>query len=350
MFVSAERGSSMPVLHESTESPTYGARLTALPILILNVHTRCNCRCIMCDIWKRDSSEQVRAADLERHRASFKNLGVRQVVLTGGEPLLHNDLTALCGFFRDQNIHLTLLTTGLLLQKRAEEVASCFDDVILSLDGPQEIHDAVRRVNGAYNIIHRGVAAVRNINPAISINCRTTIQKANHRHLRATVDAARSLGLDSISFLAADLTSAAFNRPLVWPGERQSEIGLSLEEAGKLEEEIELLILEYVAGINHRYIVESAVKLRAIARRFREHLGQLSPQAPVCNAPWVSAVVEVDGSVRPCFFHHTIGNITSSTLQEVINGDAARKFRQTLDIETNATCQRCVCSLNYRQN
>jgi MoaA/NifB/PqqE/SkfB family radical SAM enzyme len=303
----------------------------------------------MCDIWKRESSEQMRAQDLERHRASLKSLGTRHVVLTGGEPLLHNDLAALCNFFREQNIQLTLLTTGLLLHKRAEEVAVLFDDIILSLDGPQEIHDAIRRVSGAYNLIHKGIAAIRHHNPAMPITCRTTVQKANHRHLRETVDAARALGLDSISFLAADLTSEAFNRPLIWPGEKQSEIGLNLEETKALEEEIEQLILEYGASINYKYIAEPADKLRKIPRRFREHLGQLPAQAPICNAPWVSAVVEVDGSVRPCFFHRTIGNITTSTLEDVINGEVAQEFRQSLDIENNETCRRCVCSLNHRQ-
>jgi MoaA/NifB/PqqE/SkfB family radical SAM enzyme len=304
----------------------------------------------MCDIWKRETNEQMRTQDLERHHNSLKTLGVQQVVLTGGEPLLHNDLAALCNFFHDRRIHLTLLTTGLLLHKRAEEVAALFDDVIISLDGPPEIHDAIRRVSGAYNLIHKGIVAVRHHNPSLPITCRTTVQKANHRHLRQTVDAARALGFDSISFLAADLTSEAFNRPLIWPGQKQSEIGLNLEEVRALEEEIEQLILQYEASINHKYIVEPAAKLRKIVRRFREHLGQLTPQAPTCNAPWVSAVVEVDGSVRPCFFHRTIGNITSSTLEEVINGEKAQEFRESLDVENDATCRRCVCSLNYRGN
>ena len=339
----------MPALHEAPVKSSSPERLASLPILILNAHSRCNCRCVMCDIWKRESNDQIHAQDLERHRNSLKSLGVRQIVLTGGEPLLHNDLSALCNFFRDRQIHLTLLTTGLLLHKRAEEVATLFDDIIISLDGPPEIHDAIRRVSGAYNLIHKGIAAVRHYNPSLPITCRTTVQKANHRHLRQTVNAARALGLDSISFLAADLTSEAFNRPLIWPGEKQSEIGLNLNEVSALEEEIEQLILQYQAGIDHKYIVESASKLRRIARRFREHLGQLTPQAPTCNAPWVSAVVEVDGSVRPCFFHRTIGNITSSTLEEVINGEAAQEFRQSLDMENDATCRRCVCSLNYRE-
>jgi MoaA/NifB/PqqE/SkfB family radical SAM enzyme len=303
----------------------------------------------MCDIWKREANDELRAQDLQRHRASLENLGVHQVVLTGGEPLLHSDLGALCNFFHEQNIHLTLLTTGLLLHKRAEEVAVLFDDIIVSLDGPPEIHDAIRRITGAYNLIQKGVAAVRHHNPAIPIACRTTVQKANHRHLRKTIDAARALGLDSISFLAADLTSQAFNRALVWPGERQSEISLTLEETAALDDEIEQIIVEYEAGINHEYILESAAKLRRIPRRFREHLGLFPPQAPTCNAPWVSAVVEVDGAVRPCFFHPPIGNMASATLEEVLNGNLAQSFRESLNIESNPTCQRCVCSLNYRE-
>jgi MoaA/NifB/PqqE/SkfB family radical SAM enzyme len=302
----------------------------------------------MCDIWKREKHEQVQVADLERHRESLRNLGVRQVVLSGGEPLLHGDLGALCQFFREQQIRLTLLTTGLLLLKRADEVSTLFDDIIVSIDGPREVHDAVRRVPGGFDVIARGVAAIRERAPNLGIACRTTVQKANHRHLRAAVRSAKTIGFDSISFLAADLTSEAFNRALVWPGERQSEIALTEEEVGGLEDEIEGLIVEHGDDIRRGYISERAAKLRRIPRRFREHLGQVAPESPVCNAPWVSAVVEVDGSVRPCFFHRPVGNIGSSTLEEVVNGEAARAFRQSLRVSENPTCRRCVCSLNYQ--
>jgi Fe-coproporphyrin III synthase len=321
-----------------------------MPILILNAHSNCNCRCVMCDIWKRETHEQIRVADLDRHRASLRNLGVRQVVLSGGEPLLHSDLRALCDFFRDLNIRLTLLTTGLLLLKRANDVSSLFDDVIVSIDGPREIHDRIRRVHGAFDVIGKGVAAIHTLRPDMRIGCRTTVQKANHRHLRATVAATKTIGFKSISFLAADLTSEAFNRPLVWLGDRQNEIALTAEEVATLDEEMERLIVEHADDIHRKYIAESPQKLRRIPGRFREHLGQASAESPICNAPWVSAVVEVDGSVRPCFFHRSIGNITSATLEEVVNGEAARLFRQSLNVSENPTCRRCVCSLNYKDS
>jgi len=341
----------MTALYEIQPAPALSAQssiLTSLPILILNVHSRCNCRCVMCDIWKRDQSKEMRTVDLERHRASMQKLGVQRVVLTGGEPLLHNDLKAFCEFFREQNIRLTLLTTGLLLLKRAGSVAALFDDVILSLDGPEDIHDAVRRVVGGFSLIQKGVAAVRKLNPGMKISCRTTVQKANHMHLRDAVAAAKSLTLDSISFLPADLTSAAFNRAEGWPLSRQSEIALTLTELAALRQEIELLIETHANDIQNGYIAEGASKLRHIADRFREHLYAERGSAPRCNAPWVSAVVDVDGLVRPCFFHPPIGDLKRTTLEEALHGAAAQNFRNSLDVATNPTCQRCVCSLNYQ--
>jgi len=323
-------------------------KLSALPILILNVHSTCNCRCVMCDIWKRDVHEQIGAESLERHRESLRALGVHHVVLSGGEPLLHGNLRELCDFFRQQHIRLTLLTTGLLLLKRANEVSALFDDVIISIDGPQKVHDAIRNVNGAFDLIEKGIAAVRELRPHLPISCRTTVQKTNHRHMRATVVVAKTLRCDSISFLAADLTSEAFNRPLVWPLERQNEIALDAVEVDALECEVELLIDEHQDDLESRYISENAEKLRRIPRHFRAYLGQVSAQAPICNAPWVSAVVEVDGSVRPCFFHSPVGNINVASLQEVVNGQTARAFRHSLDVASNPTCRQCVCSLNYR--
>ena len=320
-----------------------------LPILVLNVHSRCNCRCVMCDIWKHEENTSIKSQDLERHRESLRRLSVRWVVLSGGEPLLHSDLRSLCTFFCELNIRLTLLTTGLLLSKRASEVAELFDEVIISIDGPARIHDAIRRVNGGFRLIESGVADIRRIHPLMRITGRTTVQRANHCHLQETVSTAQSIGLDAISFLAADLTSQAFNRPLLWPLDRQNEVALTVGELRALEEEIESLIAIYSKEIRTGYIVESAMKLRRIVAHFAAHLGLTQPVAPTCNAPWVSAVVEVDGSVRPCFFHRSIGNIHDSDLDQIVNGKSARDFRHNLRVHDNPVCQRCVCSLHYSQ-
>jgi MoaA/NifB/PqqE/SkfB family radical SAM enzyme len=302
----------------------------------------------MCDIWKTKDSRALRAVDVESHLDSIRRLGVRWVVLSGGEPLLNSEWPQLCSTLRQEHIRLTLLTTGLLLAKNASQIAELFDDVIVSLDGPERIHDAIRRVDKAFMLLQRGVDSVKLQRPSFAITARTTVHKANHAHLRETLAAAKDLNLNGISFLAADLTSEAFNRPLGWSANRQSEVALSLDEVAVLEDEIESLIAENFADIDSRYVAESPEKLRRIVTHFRAHLGFGRTESPRCNAPWTSAVVETDGTVRPCFFHPPIGNIHRSSLEEVINGPEALSFRSRLDIANNAICERCVCSLNYR--
>jgi Fe-coproporphyrin III synthase len=334
-----------PLPHGCTEDRDI---LDTVPIVVLHAHSSCNCRCVMCDIWKARENKIFDIAALERQLDSIRRLGVRWVVFSGGEPLMNPELPQLCSMLRKEEIRLTLLSTGLLLKKYAREAATNFHDIIVSLDGPPDIHDEIRRVKRAFALLQEGVSSVRDTRPDMRITARCTVQKANHRYLLETAEAAKFIGLNGISFLSVDTTSTAFNRPLAWPVSRQTEIGLSIEELPALEESIDTLIRCGEQQFGPGFIAESPEKLRRIVRHFRAELGLDSAEAPVCNAPWVSAVIEADGTVRPCFFHRPIGNLGNATLKAVINSPAAQQFRSNLDVPTNDICKKCVCSLNYR--
>jgi MoaA/NifB/PqqE/SkfB family radical SAM enzyme len=216
------------------------------------------------------------------------------------------------------------------------------------LDGPPAVHDAIRRVDGAFLLLEAGVRALREEQSDILITARTTVQKANHAYLWETAESAKGLSLDGISFLAVDVTSLAFNRTLTWPVSRQAEMCLTSFELAVLEHEIAKLICNAGEKFGTGFVAESPEKLHRIERHFRVQLGLEKPESPLCNAPWVSAVIETDGSVRPCFFHPPMGNLRSATLEAIVNGATAHNFRRDLDIPNNATCRNCVCSLNYR--
>ncbi len=52
--------------------------ITSLPILILYPHSRCNCRCVMCDIWKTNDTAEISFEELQRHaRRTSPPLGVQ---------------------------------------------------------------------------------------------------------------------------------------------------------------------------------------------------------------------------------------------------------------------------------
>ncbi len=316
-----------------------------LPVLVILPHNRCNCRCLMCDIWKIRQIREITAADLQPHLDSLRQLKVRWIVLSGGEPLLHSCLPDLCKPIRAEGIRLTILTSGLLLEQKAKMIAENCDEVIVSLDGPAIVHNRIRGVLRAFERMSKGLCALRVANPCISVQGRCTIQKENCTALRDTVRAAKDLALDSISFLAADVTSEAFNRPGGWPPDRQWAISLIEEDVEKLDREIESVITDYSREILEGFIAENPEKLRSIVLHFRALLGQVQPTAPVCNAPWVSAVIDSEGAVLPCFFHPPIGNIQEKPLARVLNERQAMEFRAQLDIPNNPVCRRCVCSL-----
>lgn len=324
--------------------------VTRLPILILFPHSRCNCRCVMCDIWKGSARDQLSPHDVARWTDEWRALGVRRVVLSGGEALLHARLWELCGHLRAADIAITLLSTGLLLRRQAADVVRYCDDVVVSLDGPPEVHDAVRAVPRAFERLADGVAAVKAADARVRVTARCTVQRANYRHLRATVAAARAAGLDAISFLAADVASDAFNRPGGWDDARAADVALDAGELPALDAELDALVREHADDFASGFIAESPAKLRRrIAQHYAARLGLAEFAPHGCNAPWVSSVIEADGTVRPCFFQPPLGNVhAAGGLAAVLNSADAVAWRRGLDTARDAICRRCVCTLSLR--
>src|SRR6476646_5419330 len=105
-------------------------RITALPIVILMPHSACNCRCVMCDIWKDNKNlKQLTENDIEELLDSFKKFGTKQVVMSGGEALLNENFFRLCEILQSKNIKVSLLSTGLLLKKHVTQLVQWVNDI-----------------------------------------------------------------------------------------------------------------------------------------------------------------------------------------------------------------------------
>ena len=322
-------------------------RIYSMPVVILMPHSRCNCRCVMCDIWKGNNSvKQLEETDIEQLLSSLKKFKTGLVVMSGGEALMHPNFFRLCEILRSRKIKISILSTGLLLKKYAEQIVNKTDEVIVSLDGSQAVHDLIRNIPEAYNKLKGGVEELKNLNKEYRVTARCVVQKANFRDLPNIVNAARAIGLDQISFLNADVSTDAFNRPDLWDEDKVNEISLSRDEVDQFKESIENLIKTHSEDFKSGFIAETPEKLRKFYNYYAAFHGLCEFPTVNCNAPWVSAVIEADGSVRPCFFHAKIGNIRNTTLEKLINSPGSISFRKNLDINTNPICKKCVCSLN----
>lgn len=321
--------------------------IKALPVVILMPHSACNCRCVMCDIWKDNKNlKQLTENDLTGLLSAFRKFGTRVVVMSGGEALLNTNFFRFCEILRKENISVTLLSTGLTLEKKADQLLQWVNDIIVSLDGDEALHDQIRQIPGAFKKLRQGVETIKSVNPNYRITARTVIHRLNFHRWIPIVNSAMEMGLDQISFLPADVSSHAFNRATAWDNDRQQEVLVHETELPALQAAVDELIRYHHTAIDQQFIAESPEKLQKIYGYYAAIYGRNPFPYKKCNAPWVSTVIEADGTVRPCFFHEPIGNIRQQKLDAIVNSTTAVAFRKNLDMDTNNTCKRCVCYLN----
>jgi MoaA/NifB/PqqE/SkfB family radical SAM enzyme len=267
-------------------------------------------------------------------------------VFSGGEPLLRPEVFDAAQIFRAQGMTLHLLTSGILLERFAERVAQQFARVIVSLDATSaSLYEQVRGVD-ALAIVGRGIARLRRGWPEIPLSGRATLHRANFRELPRLIEYAKSIGLDRISFLPADISSLGFGRatgPEVNPAPLHA-LALEADEVGEFESIIERTIAVYASDFESGFVAESPEKLRRLPRYYAALRGAEPFPSVTCNAPWVSVVVEANGSVRPCFFHGSIGNVRKAPIAAIVARNL-RAFRESFDVGADPVCVRCVCSL-----
>jgi len=301
----------------------------------------------MCDIWKDNKNlKQLTEPDVTDLLVSLKKLGTRRVVMSGGEALLNTNFFKLCEILKNEDIKVSLLTTGLSIKNNADQLLQWVDDLVVSLDGDEAMHDAIRNIPNAFKKLKEGVEHIKALDPAYRITARTVIHRLNFRNWPAIIKAAKDMGIDQVSFLPADVSSHAFNRQTAWSEPKQHEILIQEKELDELGEIIIKLINDYSDDFENGFIAESMDKIEDIYHYYAAFYGLNPFPYKRCNAPWVSTVVEADGSVRPCFFHDTMGNIRDNSLADILNTKEAIEFRRTLDMSVNPTCVKCVCSLN----
>jgi MoaA/NifB/PqqE/SkfB family radical SAM enzyme len=232
-----------------------------------------------------------------------------------------------------------------LIEPHAADIAAAVDTVVVSLDGDRETHDAIRRVKNGFDRIARGIMALRSAVPAPRLIARSVLQRGNAASIADTIAAAHAIGFDEISFLAADVSSTAFNREVPWAAERAAEISIGPRDLDDLRSSIDRAIARQPALFANGFIAGGRAALDRIHQYYSALAGQAAFPTVECNAPWVSAVLEPEGELRPCFFQPGYGNV-GEDFRSALNAPAAIAFRQGLDVGSNATCQRCVCSLN----
>jgi Fe-coproporphyrin III synthase len=333
-------------LHINAFLNTVSSRLRTLPVVILYVTEECNFRCITCS-YRKALPGELSLAEIQQLAARLQTFGLRHIAFSGGEPLMRHDFPSICKAFHRNGVKQTLLTNGLLLEKRFSEISPFLTEIVVSLDGADKAtHDEIRGV-AAFDRIVAGVRKVARESPHIQVSLRTVIQKKNFRQLPAIIALGHSLGVRHLSFLAADMATDAFGRKSgKEAGDHLSSVLLDPAEVTELRSLLEKMTVTHSEEYRTGFIAQSPEAMAHIADHFAASQG-LGPFPPVsCNAPMVSAVITSTGAMKPCFFLPEMGNVRNSDPGTIANSSSAVATRKSVKACTLDTCRRCVCTLH----
>ncbi len=145
--------------------------------LIAELSYQCPLHCPYCsnpvDIGAEHHRHELATEDWIRTFRQARGLGVLQLALTGGEPMLRRDLVELCAAARDAGLYSSLITAGTLFTpERAEALkAAGLDHVQISIQSPNaEDND---RIAGNRSFDKKIAAArlARELDFPLTINC-----------------------------------------------------------------------------------------------------------------------------------------------------------------------------------
>ncbi len=310
--------------------------LHALPIAILYITDKCNSRCITCDYWRHGQNE-ISMELVRRLARELPRFGARYILLSGGEPLQHPQWESIAAMFREKGMRVAMVTSGILLSKHAAAVASCLNEIYVSLDGATPAsYKAIRGVDG-FGRIKEGV---EELGGKIPITIRTTVQRLNYAEIPALIRLSRAWGATRHSFLAVDVsTHAAFART----PEFDRSMALKEENLEHFARVLDETERDFDEEFRRGYIAESPDKLRLLHGYFSALLGLQEFPRVRCNAPRFSAVIETDGSVKPCFFLPRAAGLADSPLPAALNVPSFRDLRRQQRLGVRPECTRCVC-------
>lgn len=166
----------------------------------------CNLACRHCWLAPKFDPQGDRFARLpvelfEQAIREAKPLGLQGVKLTGGEPLLHPQISRILEIIRGEELHLTIETNGLLCTPSlAEEMARNPNRFVsVSLDGAcAETHEWVRGVKGSFETACQGVRnlVAEGINPQVIFS----VMQHNVHEFEQVIRLAEGLGAASVKF------------------------------------------------------------------------------------------------------------------------------------------------------
>jgi len=322
----------------------YSSRLISYPLIppehvYFALTNRCSLKCLMCDIPKTPSGieDELSTSKIKEIILQIKDLGVKHLVFSGGEPLLREDLLDILEFSVSNDIkNVALITNGVLLDdcivQKLIKIQLCH--ITISLDGLKKTNDEIR----GKGVFEKTVANIDKLNfykekfnaafPTVGINF--TIMNRNIDDILDIIELAKNKRYNAIVFqpiLFSNISMYEKKTNILWP---------SKEDVLKLRKVMHKVI-NLKNKLNGLGIYTEDAVLKTIPDYFT---GKRLGSDFKCFEAIKRIVITYDGKVWSCMGSY--GNLKEDNLKNIWFSKDAMAIRDKIK-NCNAHClQDCV--------
>ncbi len=275
----------------------------------------CNLKCKHC---RGSSTEDVSEGELSTAEAKkllddIRETGTPIIILSGGEPLMREDIFEIARYGTDLGFRMTLATNGVPV---TEEVARKIKDagiqrVSVSLDGREPTHNAFRMIPGCFADSMKGIENLKKAGVEFQIN--TTISKFNLHEIEDVHAFTKEIGAVAhhFFFLVPTGRGAELTEFEITPEEYESALELLHDLARKTD-----LQIRPTCAPHYFRIMRQRAKKEGIEITPKTH--GLDAMTKGCLGGISFGFISRNGDVNPCgYLPISAGNVRQQSFKEI---------------------------------
>lgn len=306
-----------------------GKNLTTPAQIYWNISNRCNFRCKMCTQWDRgmheDQQNYLSLEEMKRVVDQMKKLKIRNLGVTGGEPILQRErLFKVLEYANKQGIYTHFGSNGWLIDA---DIINQYDQIggghiSLSIDAIGDLHDEIRDMKGAFEHTLKALEAFKGLKPKnVSIKINTVMSGKNLEHILPLVDLADKYGASIFIQPFEDFEHDDLYKDNV---EIDKSFAVKKERMEQVEDVI--LKLKKIKKKNPGLILNSYAHLDGIVRYFEDRNNGRND----CEVAYKKFTIHPFGDVIFCGYLGFIGNVKNSSIMEIWNSKKAKEARERM--------------------
>ena len=271
-----------------------------------HIHDDCMRQCIYCNVQKRAtcSLELLPVHRWMEIADECASLGVVDVVLGGGDPFMHRDVTKIIHGFVKNDIQPFVSTKSLISDRRAKEIVDIgLQQIQVSIDAP--IPELADSMVGSPRYFYQITQSIPNLLKAgIRVRTNTVITNRNYRLLPELVRMLSDLGVSSMGLSQMGVSMHVPGTP---------SLLLNPDQGAWLEAEVKKL--RTPLDVRFEYSLDACYKSP-------KERGKAWKNRAICSAGRWGIVMHSDGKVTLCDempleSPYIVGDLTRQSIKEV---------------------------------